>query len=119
MRLAIFLRTIFALLLFLSVECETMHTAYGKVVEKQTAHSRENVAAAAEPAKPAAPKLIRHSVKISAVGDCTIGWDDRFPGETGSTPIWKTTAVITAIIWPKYGRYSGKTTLPSPTWNPP
>ncbi len=79
MRLAIFLRTIFALLLFLSVECETMHTAYGKVVEKQTAHSQGNVAAAAEPAKPAAPKLIRHSVKISAVGDCTIGWDDRFP----------------------------------------
>ena len=79
MRLAIFLRTIFALLLFLSVECETMHTAYGKVVEKQTAHSQGNVAAAADPAKPAAPKLIRHSVKISAVGDCTIGWDDRFP----------------------------------------
>ena len=79
MRLAIFLRTIFALLLFLSVECETMHTAYGKVVEKQTARSQGNVAAAAEPAKPAAPKLIRHSVKISAVGDCTIGWDDRFP----------------------------------------
>ena len=44
MRLAIFLRTIFAMLLFLSVECETMHTAYGKVVEKQTARSQGNVA---------------------------------------------------------------------------
>ena len=29
-------------------------------------------------AKPVVPKLIRKSVKISAVGDCTIGWDDRF-----------------------------------------
>ena len=24
------------------------------------------------------PKIVRKSVKISAVGDCTIGWDDRF-----------------------------------------
>ena len=30
------------------------------------------------PAEAVAPKLIRRSVKISAVGDCTIGWDDRF-----------------------------------------
>ena len=30
------------------------------------------------PAKPPAPSIVRKSVKISAVGDCTIGWDDRF-----------------------------------------
>ncbi len=30
------------------------------------------------PAKTPAPSIVRKSVKISAVGDCTIGWDDRF-----------------------------------------
>ena len=29
-------------------------------------------------AKPQVPSIVRKSVKISAVGDCTIGWDDRF-----------------------------------------
>ena len=32
----------------------------------------------ATPAKPPVPSIVRKSVKISAVGDCTIGWDDRF-----------------------------------------
>ena len=31
-----------------------------------------------KPAKPPVPSVVRKSVKISAVGDCTIGWDDRF-----------------------------------------
>ena len=35
-------------------------------------------AAAIVSGEAAAPKLTRRSVKISAVGDCTIGWDDRF-----------------------------------------
>ena len=30
------------------------------------------------PAKTTVPSIVRKSVKISAVGDCTIGWDDRF-----------------------------------------
>ena len=30
------------------------------------------------PVKPPVPSIVRKSVKISAVGDCTIGWDDRF-----------------------------------------
>ena len=44
-----------------------------------TAPTKTEKAEASVPTEPAAPKLIRHSVKISAVGDCTIGWDDRFP----------------------------------------
>ena len=78
------LRILFSVILLIAVECEMLNTAYGKVAENKTTNPNAvkepepQILKAATPSETTAPKLTRRSVKISAVGDCTIGWDDRF-----------------------------------------
>lgn len=64
---------------------QTAKNITGQVPEKGSAvqsPAKDSVQAnAVKEAEKIAPKVVRRSVKISAVGDCTIGWDDRYaPG---------------------------------------
>ena len=52
--------------------------AYGAAAENIPNEPGKENRAAVTTAEPAASPIARKSVKISAVGDCTIGWDDRF-----------------------------------------
>jgi poly-gamma-glutamate synthesis protein (capsule biosynthesis protein) len=58
----------------------SVETSAGTSVKTTAAAPAETVGnnPAVLPAKPPVPSIVRKSVKISAVGDCTIGWDDRF-----------------------------------------
>ena len=72
------LKVFLSVILFLSAQCGVMGDAYGAAAENKPNDPGKENPVAVTAAKPAAPKLTRRSVKISAVGDCTIGWDDRF-----------------------------------------
>lgn len=61
-----------------AMSVETSAGTSGKTTSEAPAETVGNNPAVL-PAKPPVPSIVRKSVKISAVGDCTIGWDDRFP----------------------------------------
>jgi len=64
--------------MLLYAECGALSISYCEGADKKIRCPVEKKAVTVKPLDASAPKISRKSVKISAVGDCTIGWDDRF-----------------------------------------
>ena len=97
------LNVLLVTVLLLFVESGMLSISYCQAADKDVSSPEEKKAVTVKPLDTSAPKITRKSVKISAVGDCTIGWDDRFN--------WGNT-LITAIFWPGCGKFFGKMILP-------
>lgn len=67
-----------AVLLVLFAECSATGILRVEAAKEKPQKPDSQKITAAVPAEGIQPAIIRKSVKISAVGDCTIGWDDRF-----------------------------------------
>ena len=71
-------RVLLTLLLLLAV-CNITWVIHAEAAAKRPSDSKaEQGLSSGKSAKLPASSIVRKSVKISAVGDCTIGWDDRF-----------------------------------------
>ena len=78
MSLTRIVKIVFAVILLISAECSVMRMAYGEAAGNKSITPEKTKVGTEATAETVTPKLVRKSVKISAVGDCTIGWDDRF-----------------------------------------
>ena len=78
MRVSSACKVFLSVILFLAAQWGVTGDAYGAAAENKPSEPGKENRTAVTAAEPAAPQIARKSVKISAVGDCTIGWDDRF-----------------------------------------
>lgn len=72
------IKVFLAFLLVMFAECSVTGLVHAEAAKEKSKKTEPQKIAAAVPIENIQRKLTRKSVKISAVGDCTIGWDDRF-----------------------------------------